>query len=174
MSKSKTEKVVETATVEPLKAFETLFGTGKVQFDSAVKMGTEAAEKAMALSKERLEKAVKSFDEANTFGKQTVEAFVSAGQTTAKGLETLNAETLAFAKAQFESGVAASKAVFAAKTLPELIEAQTLAFRSLFEGGIAQSTRMGEMASKIAQDAFAPVGAQFQAAAEKFAKPLTA
>lgn len=174
MSKSKTEKVVETAAVDPVKAFETLFGTGKVQFENAVKLGAEAAEKAMAQSKERLEKAVQSFDEANTFGKQTVEAFVSAGQVAAKGLETLNAETLAFAKSQFESGVAASKTVLAAKTLPELIEAQTVAFRSLFEGGVAQGTKMGEMASKIAQDAFAPVNAQFQAAAGKFAKPLAA
>ena len=174
MSKSKTEKVVETTTAEPLKAFETLFGTGKVQFDNAVKMGTEAAEQALAQSKERLEKAVKSFDEVNTFGKQTVEAFVSAGQVTAKGLETLNAESLAFAKAQFESGVAASKTFLSAKTLPELIEAQTVAFRSLFEGGVAQGTKMSELASKIAQDAFAPVNAQFQAAAEKFAKPLAA
>lgn len=172
MSK-KTDKVIETA-AEPFKAFEALFGTGKIQFDNAMKMGSEAAEKAMAMSKERLEKAVKSFDEANTFGKQTVEALVSAGQVTAKGLENLNAETLAFAKAQFESGVAASKTVIAAKTLPELIEAQTVAFRGLFEGGVAQGTKMSEMASRIAQDAFAPINAQFQAAAEKFAKPLAA
>lgn len=177
MSKSKVEKAGPSPMKlieDPTKVVEDVVAASKAQFDGLIKASTEAAEKLMAASKERLEKTVKGYDEVSTFNKQTVEAMVSAGTVTAKGLESLNAEVMAFAKSQMEGTIAASKAIMTAKTLQEFIDLQSGYAKTAFDGYVAQSTKLGEMASKLAKDAFAPINVQVQVAVEKFSKPLAA
>ena len=61
-----------------------------------------------------------------------------------------------------------------AKTLQEFIDLQSGYAKTAFDGYVAQSTKLGEMTSKLAKDAFAPINVQVQAAVEKFGKPLAA
>jgi len=168
MSKAKIEKVA------PAKVVEEVAATGKAQFDSLLKQGTEAAEKAMAAAKERMEKGVASYGEVSAFSKQSVEALVSASTVTAKGVESLNAEIMAFAKTQMEGSMAAGKALTTAKTLQELMDLQGEYAKAAFDGYMGQVTKIGELAAKIAKEAFEPINAQIQAAVEKMAKPLAA
>lgn len=168
MSKAKVEKI------EPAKVVEEAVANGKVQFDSFLKQSTEAAEKAMAAAKERLEKSVASYGEVSAFGKQSVEAIVSASSVTAKGVESLNAEILAFAKTHMEDTLAAGKALTGAKTLQELMDLQGEYAKAAFDGYMGQVTKIGELTTKIAKEAFEPINAQLQAAVEKMVKPLAA
>jgi len=158
----------------PAAAFENVIYTSKEQIEKAVKASTEAAERAFAVSKERVEAIVKSYEDVAKLGKGGVDAFVAAGNVATKGVETLNAEVLSFAKAQYEDNVAATKAVLAAKTLQEVVELQNEFAKSAFEAYSAQVTKLSEVAAKLAQDAFAPINAQVQATVEKLVKPLAA
>ncbi len=177
MSKSKIEKTIPSPMKlieEPTKVVDDIATASKVKFDEMMKASTEAAEKMMAANKERLEKAVKGYDEMSVFGKQTVEAIVSASSLTAKGIESLNAEVMAFAKSQVEDSITAGKAFMTAKTLQEFIDLQSGYAKTAYDVYVAQATKISEMASKMAKDAFEPINVQVKAAVEKFAKPLAA
>src|SRR3546814_3917830 len=107
--------------------------SSKDQMEKAMKAGTEAVEKAFAMSKDRFEAAVKSVDEATQMGKDQVEAVVTAGNLASKGFETINAEIMAFTKGQIEDSISAAKAMMGVKTLQELIELQNDLAKSAFE-----------------------------------------
>lgn len=164
----KIETVTETAPLESV-----IYAT-KEQIEKAVKASTEATEKAFAATKERLEALAKSYGEAAKLGKDGVEAFVAAGTLASKGVEDMNADMLAFAKSRYEGNIAAAKAMMAAKTLQEVVELQNGYTKSAFEAYVAQVNKFGEASAKLAQDAFAPLNAQMQAAVEKLVKPLAA
>ncbi len=155
-------------------AFETVIAASKEQIEKAVQAATEAAERAFAASKEQIEKVVKGYDDAAKFSKASADAFVAAGTTASKGAETINAEVLAFAKSQYEDNLAATKALFGAKTLQEVIELQNGFAKSAFEAYSAHATKLSEVSAKVAQDSFAPINAQVQAVVEKFVKPMAA
>ncbi|MFC3677199.1 phasin family protein [Ferrovibrio xuzhouensis] len=154
--------------------YEAVMFASKDQMEKAMKAGTEAVEKAFAMSKDRFEAAVKSVDEATQMGKDQVEAVVTAGNLASKGFETINAEIMAFTKGQIEDSISAAKAMMGVKTLQELIELQNDFAKSAFEAYTAHTTKVSEVAAKAAQDAFAPINAQFQVAVEKMVKPLAA
>jgi phasin family protein len=164
-------KLVADATV----AVEKAVSASKVQFDGFLKNSTEAAEKLIATSKERIETVVKSYDEASTLGKETVEAMVNASTMTAKAMETVNAEVLAFAKSQIEESIAVSKSLMGAKTLHEVIELQNEYAKSAYEGYVSQSTKLSELVTKVSKEALEPITLKFKAAVEKMTKvPLAA
>ena len=154
--------------------YETVLFASKEQMEKAMKAGTEAVEKAFSMSKDRFDAVAKSVDDAAKLGKEQVEAIVSAGNVAAKGFETINAEVLAFTKSQFEDQISATKAMMGVKTLQELIELQNGFAKSAFEAYTAHTTKLSEVATKAAQEAFAPINTQFQAAVEKMVKPLAA
>jgi phasin family protein len=174
-TKTKTKTDAETGIEIPTSnAYEAVMYASKDQMEKAMKAGTDAVEKAFAMSKDRFEAAVKSVDEAAKIGKDQVEAVVTAGNLASKGFETINAEIMAFTKAQIEDSISAAKAMMGVKTLQELIELQNDFAKSAFEAYTAHTTKVSEVATKTAQDAFAPINAQFQVAVEKMVKPLAA
>jgi phasin family protein len=175
VSKTK-EKLVDQAKLvaDSTKAVENVVNASKAQFDGLLKASTEAAEKLMSASKERFETAVKGYDEVSTFNKETVEALVNAGTLTAKSFETLNAEVLAFAKAQMEETITASKSIMGAKTVQELFDLQSEYAKSAYDGLVAQSNKIGELATKLTKEAVEPLTARFQVMVEKIARPVAA
>lgn len=176
MSKAKDKvieqpKVVEEATV----AVEKAVAASKAQFDTFMKSTTEAAEKLMASSKQRIETVVKSYDEASALSKETVEALMNVGTVTAKAMETVNTEVLAFAKSQFEESISVGKSMMGAKTLQEMIELQSQFAKAAYDGYVSQQSKMQELASQLSKEAFEPITAKLQAVAQKMTKmPLAA
>lgn len=147
---------------------------GKETVEQAVKATTEAATKGyeqfLSASQKNIDATVKNYDEFTAFGKDTVEAWMQAGNTAAKGIEALNAEMLAYAKAQVDDSVAATKAMFGSKTLQEAIETQAGFAKSYFDAYVSQSTKMGEMVAKTTQEAIEPINSRYAVAVEKWAK----
>lgn len=170
-----TKKKIEGTETEALaNPFEAVIYASKDQVEKAIAASTEALEKAFSMSKERFDAVAKGVDDAAKLSKDQVEAYVTAGNVASKGLETINAEVMAFTKTQVEDQISAAKAMMSAKTLQELIELQNGYAKSAFEAYTAHTTKLSEVATKVAQDAFAPINAQVQATVEKMVKPIAA
>lgn len=154
--------------------YEAVVSASKEQVEKAMKASTEALEKAFSMGKDRFDAVAKSVDDVAKLGKDQVDAIVTAGNVAAKGFETLNAEVMAYTKGQVEEQISAAKAMMGVKTLQELIELQNDFAKSAFEAYTAHTTKLSEVATKVAQDTFAPINAQVQATVEKLVKPLAA
>jgi phasin family protein len=113
----------------------------------------------------------KGYEDFAAFGKANLEAFVQANTLFAKGIESLSKEVVSLAQSSLESSTAATKAMFAAKTLKDVVELQADFAKTSFEKLVANSTKLGEMTVKLATDSAAPIGARVTAASEKALKP---
>lgn len=134
------------------------------------KIANEQVETFTAEAKRSMEDGVqrmsKGFEDVTEFGQANVEAVVASGRVMAKAAEDLNAEMMAYSKKAYEDAMAASKELASARTVTEYFEKNTAYAKSSFEGFVAQATRMNEMYSNAAKEAFAPLNARFAAAAE--------
>lgn len=126
-----------------------------------------------AVTKKGAEMAAKSYDDVIAFNQDNFDAMVEFGKATAKGVEELNAEVLAFNKVAIEENVAAAKAVMGAKTVQEAVDLQTEWAKAWFDSYMSQATKVGELTAKVAQEAFAPVNDRFSTAVEKMVKPVS-
>lgn len=154
--------------------YETAATSNKETLDAALKAGTEAAAKAFSMGKDRVELVAKQVDEFASFNKGNVEAFVQAGNVTAKAIEAINAELLAFSKSSLEDSLAAAKHLMSAKTLNELVELQSNFAKSALDSYLQETTKLGELSARVAQEVFEPLNARLQMAVEKMVKPIAA
>lgn len=115
---------------------------------------------------EGVQRMSKGFEDVTQFGQENVEALVASGKIVAKAAENINAEMMAYSKKAYEDAVAASQEIASARTVSEFFEKNTAFAKSAFEGFVSQATRVNEMYTAAAQDAFAPVNARLTAAAE--------
>ena len=115
---------------------------------------------------ENVERMSKGFEDVTQFGQENVEALVASGKVVAKAAEEINAEVMAYSKKAYEDAMAASKEMAQARSVTEFFEKNTAFAKSSFEGWVAQATRVNEMYSQAAKEAFAPINARFTAAAE--------
>ena len=139
-------------------------------FEQVVKATSEGYEQAFAAGQKKFEGAVKGYDEFAAFGKQAFDAWVAAGNSTAKGYEAINAEMMSFGKNRVEDTIAVTKALFGAKSVDEAVQVQSDFAKKAFDAYVAETSRLGELVNKTTQDAFAPVTARYAAAFEKFLK----
>lgn len=112
----------------------------------------------------------KGYEDFAAFGKANLEAFVQANKLFTSGIESLSKEVVSLAQSSLESSTAATKAMFAAKTLKDVVELQADFAKTSFEKMVANSTKLGEMTVKLATDSAAPIGARVTAASEKVMK----
>src|ERR1043166_8045800 len=82
---------------------------GAESIETALLTGAEAM-------KDGFEKAVKSYDQILSFGKDNAEAVLKSANAAGKGVESFNTEVLAFARKSTEDSVTAAKAVLSSKT----------------------------------------------------------
>jgi len=113
----------------------------------------------------------KGYDEIAAFGKANIDAFIQANTIFTKGVEAISKEMIALTQAQLEAAAAAAKAIFAAKTLKDVVELNAEFTKANFDKLVANSTKLGEMGTKVATDAFAPLSARVTSVVEQAAKP---
>ncbi|MEQ8831723.1 MAG: phasin family protein [Alphaproteobacteria bacterium] len=146
--------------------------------EEAVAAGKQTVEQAVAATKEQVEKAstaaLKSYDEFATLNKDTVDAYVKAGNVFAKGFEDLGKTVFAFAQSQAETNVNAAKALMSAKTINDVVEIQSDLARTQFDAFVAEGTKVSEMSLKVANETVEPIQAQFNVVVEKMMKPVAA
>lgn len=131
-------------------------------------------DQAIAQTKEKVEKMSKqvfaTFEDVVGFQKDNVEAFVASSTILTKGFEALSKELAAFTQAQYEQSVATTKALFAVKSVKELVDLQTEFAKSSFDALVAEATKVSETGFKVANEAAEPITARVNAAVEKLSK----
>ncbi|MBP7334683.1 phasin family protein [Niveispirillum sp.] len=131
-------------------------------------------EQAIAQTKEKVEKMSKqvfaTFEDVVGFQKDNVEAFVASSTILTKGFEALSKELVAFTQAQYEQSVATTKALFAVKSVKELVDLQTEFAKTSFDALVAEATKVSETGIKVANEAAEPITARVNATVEKLSK----
>ena len=134
------------------------------------KMANQQVEEFTAEAKRSMEEGVermsKGIEDVTQFGQDNVEAMVASGKVMAKAAEEMNAEVIAFSKKSYEDSMAAAKEIASARSVSEYFEKQTAFAKTSFETFVAEATKLNEMYSQAAKEAFAPLNARFTAAAE--------
>lgn len=160
---------------------DTLAAT-RTTVETAVKSGQDVVQKnletAFAMTKDQFEKAggtmFKGFDDVAAFGKDNVEAVVTAGNIATKGWQDLGAAWFAFAKGAVDTNVAVMQAMMSVKSPQDLVNIQSSYAKSTFDSFVAEGSKFSEMGVKVTNDAMAPINARVNATVEKFSKPLAA
>lgn len=145
--------------------------TGDISMSNAKKDATaetldkmsQASNKAV---KEGFEKSLSALNDFSAFQKETVDAVIASANTTSKSLETLNANSIAFAKKSMEEGVSAAKSMSSAKSVQELIEIQADYTKSSLDAYLAEVNKATELMSSMFKDGFKPLNDRFAAAVE--------
>lgn len=127
--------------------------------DAAVSTGAEAI-------KDGFEKAVKTYDQFLTFGKDNAEAVLKSANAAGKGVEIINSEVFAYTRKFFEDGVLATKAVLSAKTFEEAFQLQSEYGKALFQNQVEEAAKIGELALSTARETAEPLQTRVAAAAD--------
>jgi phasin family protein len=91
------------------------------------------------------------------FGKSQFEAITAATTTVTKGLQEIAAESSDYSKKSLAASSAVVEKLLGAKTVETAIQIQTDFAKSAYEGFVAQATKINELYSKVAKEAFKPV-----------------
>jgi len=167
---------------DAMKTIETNMNTAKEQFETFAKTGAETFQKqyddAVAKAQEQFEKvqaqAAEGYDQWVALSKANVDAFVKSGNVFAKGFEVFGKEVSTIVEDQITASTGAAKELSACKTLNEVVDLQTKLAKTNMDTVVSRSTKLQEMGTKMANDAYAPLKAQFEENVAKLSKPIAA
>ncbi len=160
----------DNATDNVTKTAETMIAAGQETLRNFAKTSTEGYENAFSGMRDKAGDLVQGYDELAVSGKANMEAWSTASAAYGKGMEAIGGEWMNFAKKMLDSNVQVTKAVLGAKSLNEVMDLQSEFARGSYDGLMAQSTKVGELATKVAQDAVEPINAHFTETVEKWHK----
>jgi hypothetical protein len=98
-----------------------------------------------------------NFPDIKAFGKAPFEAFTAVTASSTKGLQAIAAETTDYSKKSFEKSRAHFEKLIGVKKIDEAIQLQSDFAKSAYEDFVAQATKIGEMYSSLAKEAFKPI-----------------
>ena len=98
-----------------------------------------------------------NFPDIKAFGKAPFEALTAATASSTKGLQAIAAETTDYSKKSFEKSRAHFEKLIGVKKIDEAIQLQSDFAKSAYEDFVAQATKIGEMYSSLAKEAFKPI-----------------
>lgn len=116
--------------------------------------------------KQGFEKAVKGYDNVATFNKATIDAVMQSASAASKGIEAINAETLAFSKQSIEDAVSATKAALTSRSIQELVEINSDFAKSAFDSYVGQVTKLGDLFVSLAKGTVEPLNGRTAALME--------
>jgi hypothetical protein len=98
-----------------------------------------------------------NFEEYQKFSKDHLEAVQAAASEVSKQLQAIAAETTDYSKKSVESGSAFVEKLLGVKEINEAVALQQAFAKSSYEGFVAQVTKLGELYTNVAKEAFKPV-----------------
>lgn len=170
---------------DTLTALDEAVAVSKQTVENVVKAGADAAskgyEKAVALSKEQMDAAVKAgdgalkrYEDVLSFQKDTLDAFVASSTILVKGWQDVTKAMIGFAQASVDDGIAHSKTVTGVKSVHELIELNQGFAKTSMDKAVTETSKLSEMSMALLKDASAPLSGRFEVALDKFMKPVAA
>ena len=116
--------------------------------------------------KEGFEKTIAAVNDASAFQKETMDAVIESATVAGKGIETVNANAVAYAKSAMEEGVAVTKAVASAKSVQEIFEIQSEYAKSSMDSYLAELNKTSELFSDLFKTSFKPLNDRVSAAVD--------
>jgi len=107
---------------------------------------------------------IKSFEDAQAWGKQGFDAYVASATAWTKGFQTIATEVADYSRKSFEEGSAVVEKAVAAKSFDKAVEVQQGYVKSASEGFVSEMTKIGDLYKETAQEAYKP----FEASVAKF------
>jgi len=93
--------------------------------------------------------------------KDQIEAATASASAWSKGIQQIATETTDFSKKHFEASSSVVEKLLGAKTLDKAIEINSDFAKQSYEGFVAQATKIGELYTSMAKEAFKPVEEAF-------------
>ena len=102
-----------------------------------------------------------NFDEMQKASKDSMDVAAKSMGAFTKGFQAIAAETADFSKRSFETGAKAMEGLLGAGSLDKAVEVQTDYLKSAYEGYVSQATKVGEIMSGMAREAYKPYESVF-------------
>lgn len=99
----------------------------------------------------------KNLEDMQKFGKDQMEAATAASATFTKSVQQIATEVTDYSKKSLEASTAAMEKLIGAKSPDVAFQVQSDFMKSAYEAFVAQATKMGELYTNLAKDAFKPV-----------------
>ena len=99
---------------------------------------------------------MQSFEDAGKFGKEFMDNGLKSFASFSKSAQAIAAEASDYSKKSFEAGTVAMEKLMSAKSLEKAFEIQSEYAKNAYEGFIAEATKMSELYSGLAKDAYKP------------------
>ncbi|MEO1192492.1 MAG: phasin family protein [Pseudomonadota bacterium] len=175
-------KKVEDTIAETLKPVEAAVSAGKQNFEQAMKVGTEAAQKGyeqyVSFAKDNSEKfsqqMFKSYGQMSDLQKENAEAVMQSGTILVKGFENVSKELMTLAQASLEANMKAAQALMGVKTIKEAMDLQSSLTKTHMDKVMADGTKVAEMSMKVTNEAFQPLQTRVNSTIETLAKSAAA
>jgi phasin family protein len=104
---------------------------------------------------------VKNFDEMQQFGKDNLDASMKSIGAFSKSAQAIAVELADYSKKVFEQGTAVTEKLIGAKSLEKAFEVQSDFVKSSYESFVAEATKLGELYTDLAKEAYKPFESHF-------------
>jgi len=94
-------------------------------------------------------------------GKENVDMAMKSFGLWSKGAQSVAIEIAGYTKSSFELGTSTLEKLLGAKTLDQAVEIQQSYLKSSYEALVAEATKIGELYSDLAKEAYKPYEAAF-------------
>ncbi|NBN63743.1 phasin family protein [Microvirga tunisiensis] len=109
---------------------------------------------------------INNFEDMQKYSKEHMDLALQTAGNVTKGLQAIASELADFQKKSFEEGTAAVEKIMASKSLDKALEAQTDYVKTSYEAAMTKFTKIGEMYTDLAKDAYKPYEGLFGKAAK--------
>lgn len=99
---------------------------------------------------------IEKFEEFQKLSKDNAELAAKSFASFQKSAQAIAVEVADYSKKSFEESSAAFEKLLGAKSLDKAIEVQTTYFKNAYEAFVAEATKLGELYSDLAKDAYKP------------------
>jgi hypothetical protein len=104
---------------------------------------------------------VKQIDELQQFGKDNMDATLKSWGSLSQGVQAIAVELADYSKKVFEQSTAATEKIIGAKSLDKVFELQSDYVKTTYEGFVAEATKLGELYTDLAKQAYKPFEGQW-------------
>lgn len=113
---------------------------------------------------------LKGYEDAAQVSKENVDAAIRSSQVLAKAAEELGKAIYSFTQSSVELGVQASQAALNVRTLQDLVDVQSEYARNSMDHMIAGTSKISDMAVKVANEVMEPINQRMNEAIDKLNK----
>lgn len=99
---------------------------------------------------------MKNFEDIQQIGKNNVDATVKSFGVLSKQSQAIATEFTDFSKKSFEDTTKVVEQMFGAKSLDKALEIQAGYVKTVYEGFVAQASKIGEMYADLAKEVYKP------------------